>query len=233
MFSTPEGPPRDPGAQREADPTAEGRQEATAAAVVADGLAAVRFARLGSVGDRADRTAPDARAARPNPEALVGSRSTLGCGSGVAADKELHDGVAIDRLSCPRFLANQARLRPYAAAYVLYQELRHAAAGADHARAQASTQRERLSKLAGWFERAKRHLVLPLPQDAPWRHGWARITNRLHATVQPPTNANPPGHAPTATPTPPKHTISPRRSPTTSETPTQKPRTSLTAKTHE
>lgn len=97
--------------------------------------------------------------------------------------KELHDGVAIDRLSCTRFLANQARLLLYAAAFVLYQEQRLAAAGTDLARAQVATLRERLIKLGGWFERARRHIALHLPQDAPWRHEWARIAQRLHATV--------------------------------------------------
>jgi hypothetical protein len=97
--------------------------------------------------------------------------------------KELHDGIAIDRLSCTRFLANQARLLLYAAAYVLYQELRLAAAGTNLARAQVATLRERLIKLAGWFERTKRHLVLHLPQEAPWRHEWARIAQRLQTTA--------------------------------------------------
>jgi hypothetical protein len=59
----------------------------------------------------------------------------------------------------------------HAAAYVLYQELRHAAAGTTLARAQVNTLRERLIKLGGWFERTRRQLLLHLPQDAPWRHG--------------------------------------------------------------
>ncbi len=97
--------------------------------------------------------------------------------------KELHHGIAFDRLSCKRFLANQARLLLHAAAYVLYQELRHAAAGTTLARAQVNTLRERLIKLGGWFERTRRQLLLHLPQDAPWRHEWARIATRLQATV--------------------------------------------------
>lgn len=97
--------------------------------------------------------------------------------------KELHDGIHMDRLSCTRFLANQARLLLYAAAFVLYQELRLAAAGTSLARAQVTTLRERLIKLAGWFERARRHIVLHLPQEAPWRHEWTRIAQQLQATV--------------------------------------------------
>ncbi|MDA0700644.1 MAG: IS1380 family transposase [bacterium] len=97
--------------------------------------------------------------------------------------KELHDGIAFGRLSCTRFLANQARLLLYAAAFVIYQELRLAAHGTDLARAQVTTLRERLIKLAGWFGHAKRRIVLHLPQDAPWRHEWASIANHLQATT--------------------------------------------------
>jgi hypothetical protein len=97
--------------------------------------------------------------------------------------KELHDGINMDRLSCTRFLANQARLLLHAAAFVLYQELRLAAVGTSLARAQVSTLRERLIKLGGWFERTRRHILLHLPQEAPWRHEWARIAQQLQATV--------------------------------------------------
>jgi hypothetical protein len=71
----------------------------------------------------------------------------------------------------------------YAAAFVLYQELRLAARGTDLERAQVNTLRERLIKLGGWFERTRRHILLHLPQEAPWRHEWARIANRLQATA--------------------------------------------------
>ena len=97
--------------------------------------------------------------------------------------KELQHGIASDRLSCSRFLANQARLLLHAAAFVLYQELRHAAAGTDLARAQVTTLREGLIKLGGWFERSKRRITLHLSADAPWRHERARIATRLQATV--------------------------------------------------
>lgn len=97
--------------------------------------------------------------------------------------KELHDGIHMDRLSCTRFLANQARLLVHAAAFVLYQELRHAASGTDLERAQVGTLRERLIKLGGWFERTRTHLKLHLSATAPWRHEWARIATRLQATV--------------------------------------------------
>lgn len=97
--------------------------------------------------------------------------------------KELHHGVSMDRLSCTRFLANQARLLLHAAAYVLHQELRLAAAGTDLARAQVTTLRDRLLKLGGWFERTHHALALHLPATTPWRHEWIRIATRIQATV--------------------------------------------------
>ena len=43
--------------------------------------------------------------------------------------KELKDGVALDRLSCSRFHANQFRLLLTTAAYILFQSLRLASRG--------------------------------------------------------------------------------------------------------
>jgi Transposase DDE domain group 1 len=43
--------------------------------------------------------------------------------------KELKDGVALDRLSCSRFRANQFRLLLTTAAYILFQARRLAAQG--------------------------------------------------------------------------------------------------------
>src|SRR5215510_3878677 len=63
--------------------------------------------------------------------------------------KELKDGVALDRLSCPRFRANQFRLLLTAAAHMLFQGLRLAARGTAWATAQVSTLRERLLKVGG------------------------------------------------------------------------------------
>jgi hypothetical protein len=95
--------------------------------------------------------------------------------------KELHHGLEIDRTSCPGFWANQLRVLLTAAAYVLMQELRAAAAGTDCARAQVSTLRERLLKLGAWVERSVRRIVLHLPQHAPWRDEWCRVARCLGA----------------------------------------------------
>jgi hypothetical protein len=54
-------------------------------------------------------------------------------------------GLALDRLSCSRFLGNQFRLLLTAAAYILVQALH--AAGTSCATAQATTLRERLLKV--------------------------------------------------------------------------------------
>ena len=67
--------------------------------------------------------------------------------------KELKSGLAMDRTSCSRFGANQFRLLLSAAAYVLFQTLQTHAPHTGLARAQVSTLRERLLKVAVWIER--------------------------------------------------------------------------------
>ena len=96
--------------------------------------------------------------------------------------KELLHGVALDRLSCSDFLANQARLILHAAAYVLYQEVRHHARGTDLAHAQVTTLRERLIKLAGSLHVSAKRITLHLPTTAPWRNEWAHIAHSLNTT---------------------------------------------------
>ncbi|MDZ7799283.1 MAG: IS1380 family transposase [Trueperaceae bacterium] len=96
--------------------------------------------------------------------------------------KELQEHLAADRLSCTRFLANQARLLLHTAAYALYQELRLHAAGTSLARAYAGTLRERLIKLGAWIKTSARRIVLHLPQDAPWQQEWRHVARALQAT---------------------------------------------------
>lgn len=95
--------------------------------------------------------------------------------------KELLHGLAIDRSSCSRFLANQFRGLLTATAYVLYQELRLAAAGTSLEGAQVTTLRERLIKLGAWVERSTRRIAMHLPDSAPWRGEWIRIARVLGA----------------------------------------------------
>lgn len=97
--------------------------------------------------------------------------------------KELQDHLAADRLSCTRFLANQARLLLHTAAYALYQELRLHATGTRLAHAYAGTLRERLIKIGAWIKTSTRRITLHLPQDAPWQHEWRHVARALQATT--------------------------------------------------
>ena len=96
--------------------------------------------------------------------------------------KELKDGLALDRLSCSRFLSNQFRLLLTMAAYILVQALRLHAAGTAWATAQAITLRERVLKVAVWIERSVRRIVLHCPAAFPWRSTWRRLACAVGAT---------------------------------------------------
>jgi hypothetical protein len=89
--------------------------------------------------------------------------------------KELHHGLAIDRTSCARFLANQLRVLLTAAAFVLLQEVRRRAAGTRFHRAQVWTLREQLLKLGARVVVSARRIVLHLPQSFPFLVPWRRV----------------------------------------------------------
>lgn len=89
--------------------------------------------------------------------------------------KELKNDLAMDRTSCSRFLANPLRVLLTATAYVLMQELRLQARHTECARAQVSTLRLRLLKLAAWVEVSVRRVVVHLPRSFPARASWVRI----------------------------------------------------------
>ena len=95
--------------------------------------------------------------------------------------KELHDGLQIDRTSCSRFWANQARVLLTAAAYVLMQEIRLKAARTGCARAQVATLRERLLKLGVRVVVSVRRVVLHLPAAFPYQAAWQRVALGLGA----------------------------------------------------
>ena len=97
--------------------------------------------------------------------------------------KELKLGLAIDRTSCTRFLANQLRVLLTAAAYVLMQELRLKARRSGCARAQVSTLRLRLLKLGAWVESSVRRIVIHLPISTPFADDWRRIARSVGAVV--------------------------------------------------
>ena len=97
--------------------------------------------------------------------------------------KALHHGLAIDRTSCNRFLANQLRGLLSAAACVLYQELRLRAARTALRSAQVSTLRKHLMKLGAWVEssvrRIARRIALHLPATCLHRNDWQIIARNL------------------------------------------------------
>ena len=96
--------------------------------------------------------------------------------------KELKAGLALDRLSCSRFVGNQFRLLLTLAAYILAQALRGHAAGTAWATAQVTTLRERLLKVAVWVERSVRRIVLHLPTSFPWQPTWRQLACAVGAT---------------------------------------------------
>ena len=96
--------------------------------------------------------------------------------------KELKAGLALDRLSCSRFLGNQFRLLLTLAAYILVQTLRDHAAGTACATAQVTTLRDRLVKVAVWIERSVRRIVLHFPTTFPWLPTWREIACAVGAT---------------------------------------------------
>jgi hypothetical protein len=95
--------------------------------------------------------------------------------------KELHYGVEIGRTSCSRFWANQLRVLFSAAAYVLLQEVRRAAAGTHAARAQVWTLREQLLKLGALVVTSTRRILVHLPASFPWFDAWRRVALALGA----------------------------------------------------
>jgi Transposase DDE domain group 1 len=132
------------------------------------------------------------RTPKPNPRFIVTNLRrqspalvyALYCQRGDAENrlKELQQGLALDRTSCSRFLANQFRLLLTAAAYVLFQELQRRARGTGCAAAQVTTLRDRLIKLAVWVRRSVRRVVLHFPRAFPWLSTWQRLAARLGAT---------------------------------------------------
>lgn len=95
--------------------------------------------------------------------------------------KELHHGLEMDRTSCSRFLANQLRVLMTTAAFVLMQEMRRLLAGTDCARAQVTTLRERLLKMAVRVTRSTRRIVLHLPTSSAWFDAWKHLALQVGA----------------------------------------------------
>jgi len=118
----------------------------------------------------------------PHRPATVYTRVYCGRGDMENRLKELQHGVAMDRTSCSRFVANQLRLLFSVAAYALFQTLQTFARLTGLGAAQVCTLRERLVKVAVWVERSARRIVLHLPQAFPWRETWGALAQALTAT---------------------------------------------------
>lgn len=97
--------------------------------------------------------------------------------------KELKGGLAMDRTSCSRFLANQFRVLLTAAAYVLMQELQAKARFTDCAAAQVETLRRKLLKVAARVVVSARRIVLHLPREFPGLCAWRRVALAVGASV--------------------------------------------------
>jgi hypothetical protein len=117
------------------------------------------------------------------PQRPVTVYTRVYCGRGDMENrlKELQQGLAMDRTSCSRFVANQLRLLFSVAAYVLFQVLQSVARTTAVGTAQVWTLRERLLKIAVWVERSVRRIVLHLPQSFPWRDAWQHLARALSA----------------------------------------------------
>jgi hypothetical protein len=89
--------------------------------------------------------------------------------------KELKNDLAMDRTSCSRFLANQFRVLLTAAAYVLMQEVQMKARHTDCTRAQVSTIRNRLLKLAVRVEVSVRRVVIHMARQFPGQPAWQQV----------------------------------------------------------
>ena len=95
--------------------------------------------------------------------------------------KEQQLGLFADRTSCHKFLANQFRLLLASAAYVLVDHIRRTALkGTELAKAQVTTIRLKLFKIAGRAIMSVRRIVFHLSSGCPYRslfrHAVARLT---------------------------------------------------------
>ena len=89
-----------------------------------------------------------------------------------------------DRTSCHKFLANQFRLLLSAAAYVLVEAVRRLGlAGTELARAQVSTIRLRLFKVAGLVQVSVRRVYVRLASGFPLRELFGEVLRRLRGSA--------------------------------------------------
>jgi hypothetical protein len=119
------------------------------------------------------------------PQAVYG----LYCERGDAPEnriKEFTVDLAGDRLSCPRFLANQFRLLLHVAAYMLIQTVQDGLAATELAGAQAGTIRVALLKVAARVMERYRVVRVHLPTSYPLQGVWRRLLAWLQRAPEPP-----------------------------------------------
>jgi hypothetical protein len=94
--------------------------------------------------------------------------------------KEQQLGLFADRTSCHSFLANQFRLLLASAAYVLIEHLRRVGlAGTELAKAQVTTIRTKLFKIAARVTLSVRRIVFHLSSYSPYQQLFALLLRRL------------------------------------------------------
>jgi len=97
--------------------------------------------------------------------------------------KEQQLGLFADRTSCHKFVANQFRVLLASAAYVLLEHLRREGLkDTELARAQVTTIRCKLLKIAARITTSGRRIVLHLSSGYPYQELFARIAARLTPT---------------------------------------------------
>lgn len=95
--------------------------------------------------------------------------------------KELKSDLSMDRTSSTSYLANQLRVLMAATAFALYQEMRWELRGTELARAQTSTLRMRIVRIAGQLIRSTRRILVHLPRACPDARIWCRLACRIGA----------------------------------------------------
>ena len=96
--------------------------------------------------------------------------------------KEQQLGLFADRTSCHAFVANTFRVLLAAAAYVLVEHIRRTAlAGTELEKAEVSTIRLRLFRVAGLVVKSVRRLVVRLSTSYVWRDVFGLVARRLQS----------------------------------------------------
>jgi len=90
-----------------------------------------------------------------------------------------------DRTSCHEFSANRFRLFLSSCAYVLFETLRRTALkDTKYAKAQCSTIRVKLLKVAAVVKENTRRILFELPSAYPFRELWLLVSKRLSLLPQ-------------------------------------------------